>query len=83
MPEYPESRRYRIKANITLYAPSRSEAQQCAGIAVEAWSDETGWKHLHGAGVPEGYVIVEELVLGPENPDHPLFPESEEHAPDA
>jgi len=61
MPEDPESRRFRIKADITLTARDRAEAQNLAGSAVEWWSEETGWEHIQGIGGPSGSVIVEEL----------------------
>ena len=64
MPEDPESRRFHIRADITLYALSRSAAQTGAAIAVEYWSDATGWEHLHGVDAPVGWVIVEETNDG-------------------
>ena len=50
---------YRITCNIRVQATSRSHAQSLASEAVEAWNDETGWKHLSGI-LPEGYVLVSE-----------------------
>jgi hypothetical protein len=58
MQDDPQPVTFHIRCEITLLARSRSEALSLASTAVEAWSDETGWKHMEGIGDPEGFVLV-------------------------
>lgn len=60
-PETPEVKPFHVKCDITLLAISRSEARSLAAAAVEHWNDETGWQHISGIGLPEGYVTVTEM----------------------
>ncbi len=54
----PDPVTFHIRCEVTLLAKSRSEALSQAAVALENWSDETGWKHMEGIGDPAGFVLV-------------------------
>lgn len=54
----PEPVPFHVRCEVTLLARSRSEALSQAAVALENWSDETGWKHIDGLGDPAGFVLV-------------------------
>ena len=49
---------YRVTCTIRVRARSLNEAQSIAAFSVENWDTESGWKHLSGDNIPEGYVMV-------------------------
>lgn len=57
-PSEPALNIYRVTCQIIVSATSPSHARELAAVAVENWSEETGWKHIEGIGRPQGYVLV-------------------------